>query len=190
MLGYSPTPPPPRALSDPPLPQSIVRGRTWEPMMEGGLGKKGGGLESPPLRPNSPPPPPAPVMAHIWGCRAALRRVLQTHRISASWGIVLRRLCRGIGEPPSPNPLGDPFLDPWGTRTLPLCGGLGGIPLFVPIPDAWQYGGVPCAVRKVGCSPPPGVQKIERTSLNGCCSGRGYRGQNLGPWDPWQASDV
>ena len=23
-------------------------------------------------------------------------------------------------------------------------------------------------------------------SLNGCCSGRGYRGQNLGPWDPWQ----
>ena len=41
------------------------------------------------------------------------------------------------------------------------------------------------AVQKVGCSPPPGVrevQKIERTSLNGCCSGRGY--------SPWQASDV
>ena len=25
--------------------------------------------------------------------------------------------------------------------------------------------------------------------MNGCCSGRGYRGQNLGPWDPWQASE-
>ena len=33
-------------------------------------------------------------------------------------------------------------------------------------------------------------RRLKRTSLNGCCSGRGYRGQNLGPWDPWQASDV
>ena len=29
--------------------------------------------------------------------------------------------------------------------------------------------------------------KNSNISLNGCCSGRGYRGQNLGPWDPWQA---
>ena len=47
-------------------------------------------------------------------------------------------------------------------------------------------------VPKVGSSLQTGVSKFRRLrmTVNGCCCRQGYRGQNLGPWDPWQASDV